>query len=247
MSRLQALTVAVVAVLAASGLSFIGILFFASQLLLIDSLLAMDVDSMLLSKKVPAYLLGSFVVSCMGLSDVVAWASPLLGEPLPPEDNVIGHVFESTCIAFLTLTSVNLVTLGFADTTTRRATVLLSVIPDLTALIAYGQLYLVKSAGAVALQSTYGTRIYPLRFLLWAHSAPSIALILSGSVGESLGQRHNPHAHVLSIFLMILAGFLATARRSNEAAVHSNELEATHRCNKFQCRSRKFQCRSNFQ
>ena len=37
------------------------------------------------------------------------------------------------------------------------------------------------------------------------------------------------------------------ARRSNEAAVHSNELEATHRCNKFQCRSRKFQCRSNFQ
>ena len=42
-------------------------------------------------------------------------------------------------------------------------------------------------------------------------------------------------------------GFLAAARRSNEAAVHSNELEATHRCNKFQCRSRKFQCRSNFQ
>ena len=73
------------------------------------------------------------------------------------EDAAVNNIFKMTEVRLL---DTVMATAHMAlPTPTRRAVVLLSIIPDLTALIAYAQLYLAQSGGTVALPSTYGLAI----------------------------------------------------------------------------------------
>lgn len=170
----------------------------------------------------PAWIIISFACCCLGfvpfLSALEGWLGPVhvdTHEQVPP------LVVAALCAVFAVLCASHISSLLFAPSKKRRRLCFLGVAITGCAFMAYSSML----SCSATVPSTYGGRPFePLRYVLWAHTTPAMALIVAAASsppwypGDPSGEGAAGAAiPLLPLVRMIGAGcmgsgFMATAR-----------------------------------
>lgn len=172
----------------------------------------------------PTWIIVSFCCLAVGTVPLVAalegWLGPLRSTPR----GQVPQYEQAALMVFAALAAAHISGLFFAPTAQRRHLCFLGVAITGCAFLAYSSLLLTTAV----IPSTYGGRAFePLRYVLWAHTTPAMALIVAaaspppwhpsspkGASGTALAGEPMP---LLPLVRMIGAGcmgcgFMATAR-----------------------------------
>ena len=155
----------------------------------------------------------SFELIVHGLDELCAVGEPWLGEPHTVE---IDTLHDQWLVAlFAGLAFVHIVSVIFAPSAQRRR---LAALGAVIATITCHAHYLLDRRAALRLTGTYGRAFEPLRNLLWAHTSPGLALIVSGP--SMLPMCETNQVMNRNIVAIMGAGFLATAAVPSSLTYH---------------------------
>ena len=127
----------------------------------------------------PTWIIVSFACSCVCIESLLppleGWLGPVhvdTHEQVPP------LVVAALCAVFAVLAASHISSLLFAPSKKRRRLCFLGVAITGCAFLAYSSML----SSSVILPSTYGGRPFePLRYVLWAHTTPAMALIVAAA------------------------------------------------------------------
>ena len=158
----------------------------------------------------PIWVLASFVGISLGLHELASVAATWLGPRLRPDEFDRGHD-SNIAIAFASLTIFHLLGLPSAALGSSTVHVRLVSLGLVIALLTALTHRWLSTDETIVLDSVYGRPFEPLRYLLWAHSSPSLAIILSAGKDAEV-----PETAQLPLVRMVVGclvtGFLCTAR-----------------------------------
>lgn len=158
----------------------------------------------------------SFMCIQLGMHEICAVCAPWLGIALPGVPETTREHDLYLCALFSGLTVVHLTSIFFVPSAQRRR--LASLGAAIAAVTAHTHLTL-GNGTAVRLLGTYGRPFEPIRHVLWAHTSPGLALIVSGPSMLPMcetNQRINQY-----IVAIMVAGFLATAQVPSLVSHHA--------------------------
>lgn len=151
------------------------------------------------------WLIFSFAGLTLGLDELCAVAEGWVGKASTIQEPYQVHAYALS--VFCALCLVHLTGLLFAPSNQRRRLAALSVSIEFNTAILYGMLFH-KHMGGLVLQSTYGKPFTPLRYVLWAHTSPGLALIVSGpSLLPMCETRRHQSAMIVGV---MVSGLVAT-------------------------------------
>ena len=156
-----------------------------------------------------SWLFLSFCCITLGYEELLTvsagWLGPAVITTSPPADTAFAPmdaVSVASVSSFASLVTINFIACLLSTSADRRRLSALGMAIAAMACVAYWSL-----ADGVGVLSTYGRPFSPLRYVLWAHTTPGLALI-SGSSHSASEAGRRLHRNIVSI---MMTGFLATA------------------------------------
>ena len=137
----------------------------------------------------PTWIILSFCCLAAGTPSLVSFCEGWLGPFRSSPRAQVPQYEQATRMVFATLAVAHITGLFFAPTAQRRHLCYLGVAITGCASFAYSSLLLTSDV----LPSTYGGRPFePLRYVLWAHTTPAMALIVAAASPPQEGERGRP-------------------------------------------------------